>query len=316
MRESRTFAERTKISESDRTVKKYFLIYEGSDTEQIYFNAVNNARIAIGINPLIELIPIVRSHSEAGWSNPKKILDRIIKDIEESKTGLISYETMLNRIMDYFNEEKVFGTDKSSKTIWDLLIFICRNKLCKLLNETVEDLETECIKIISLLTDELKTENIISDISEVIKNGGITYAEDIDKICLIVDRDRKSFISAPGNNQYTYVMNKCKEKNFGFYVTNPCFEFWLMLHFDEVLTIDESKMLINPKVTAKRNYAEVELRKMIPNYKKTRYDAETLVNNIDNAIENEKKFCEDIEELESSLGSNVGKLIVEMRMNQ
>jgi hypothetical protein len=45
MRESRTFAERTKISESDRTVKKYFLIYEGSDTEQIYFNAVNNARI-------------------------------------------------------------------------------------------------------------------------------------------------------------------------------------------------------------------------------------------------------------------------------
>lgn len=88
-----------------------------------------------------------------------------------------------------------------------------------------------------------------------------------------------------------------------------------MLHFDEVFTIDQSKMLINPKVTAKRNYAEDELKKLIPNYKKTRYDAELLVNRIEKAIENEKKFCEDIKELESSLGSNVGKLIVEMRMD-
>ncbi len=315
MRENRTFAERTRISESDRTVKKYFLVYEGSDTEQIYFNAVNSARIEIGINPLIELIPIVRSHSEEGWSNPKKILDRLIKDIEESKTGLLSYETLLNRIMDYFYEEEVFGTVKPSKTIWDLLVFICKNKLFKQMNDKVQNVETECTNIISLLSNELKTENIISDITEVIKNGGITYGEDIDKICLIVDRDRKSFISAPGNNQYAYVMNKCNEKKFGFYITNPCFEFWLLLHFEEVFNIDYSKMLINPRVTAKRNYAEDELKKLIPNYRKTRYDAVSLVNRIDKAIENENKFCEDIKELEYSLGSNVGKLIVEMRMD-
>jgi len=148
---------------------------------------------------------------------------------------------------------------------------------------------------------------------EVIKNGGITYAEDFDKICLIVDRDRESFTSTPTNNQYSYVLNKCEEKKFGFYVTNPCFEFWLLLHFDEVFSLDQSKMLLNPKVTAKRRYTEEELRKVFPNYKKTRYDAEYLVNSIDKAIENEKKFCEDIEGLENSLGSNVGKLIDEMR---
>ncbi len=231
MRESRTFAERTKISETDRTLKKYFLVYEGSDTEQIYFNAVNNAKIKIGINPLIELIPIVRSHSEKGWSNPKKILDRIIKDIEESKTGSISYETMLNRIMDYLNEEKICDTEKTAKTTWDLLKFICENKIGKLMDEVVEDIEVECAKIISQLNEELKKENIISDISKVIKNGGITYAEDFDKICLIVDRDRRSFKSLPHNNQYAYVLNKCKEKKFGFYVTNPCFEFLVAVAF-------------------------------------------------------------------------------------
>ena len=81
MRESRTFAERTKLSESDRTLKKYFLVYEGSETEQIYFDAVNSMRVEIGINPLIELVPLIRSYSEEGWSNPKKILDCIISKI-------------------------------------------------------------------------------------------------------------------------------------------------------------------------------------------------------------------------------------------
>jgi hypothetical protein len=270
MRESRIFSERTRISETDRTVKKYFLVYEGSDTEQIYFNAVNDARVKIGINPLIELIPIVRSHSEEGWSNPKKILVRIIKDVEESKTGLISYESMLNRIMDYFNEEKffAFGKEKSAKTIWDLLVFICEIKIGKSMNEAVDDVETECTKIISQLNEELKTENIILDISEVIKNGGITYAEDLDKICLIVDRDRESFISTPQNNQYMYVLSKCKEKKFGFYVTNPCFEFWLLLHFDKVFTLDQSKVLLNHKVTSKRRYAEDELKKCFQTIKR------------------------------------------------
>ena len=56
--------------------KKYFLVYEGKETEEIYFEGVNQNRSMIGINPLIELVPVVRSYSEEGWSNPKKIVDR------------------------------------------------------------------------------------------------------------------------------------------------------------------------------------------------------------------------------------------------
>lgn len=76
MRESRTFAERTKVLKSDETIKKYFLIYEGTNTEMIYFDAVRSLREEIGINPLIELVPVIRSFSEEKWSNPKKILDK------------------------------------------------------------------------------------------------------------------------------------------------------------------------------------------------------------------------------------------------
>ena len=314
MRESRTFAERTKVLKSDEALKKYFLVYEGSDTELIYFDAVNSMRENIGINPLIELIPIIRSYSEEGWSNPKKILDRIIENLEESKAERISYETLLNRMMDYFYETKVITTSKVlAKSIWNTMVRICAEDLKKMLKAELENIEADCNAILELLTKEYDIGHVISGISDIIRDGGLTYAEGFDQICLIVDRDKDSFSALPGNDQYGYVVDKCKEKGFQLCITNPCFEFWLLLHFDEVFELDTDKLLENPKITVKRRYAEQELHRIYPRYKKSSYQAEELVKNIDKAIQNEKKFCEDIKGLESSVGSNIGRLIEEMR---
>lgn len=317
MRESRTFAERTPIFSSDATVKKYFLVYEGSDTEVLYFDAVDSMREDIGINPLIELVPIIRSYSEEGWSNPKKILDRVIENLEESKTKHISYETLLNRFMDYFYETKIITTSRvQARSIWKTMCRFCEVNLQKTLSEDVKDIENACNLICEELQKEYELEHIISDISNIIKEGGLTYAEGFDKICLIVDRDRESFVSTPENDQYAYVVDKCKEKDFGLYVTNPCFEFWLLLHFDKVFEVDKNKLLENPKVTAKRRYTEQELRRIWPGYTKSSYRAEELVREIDRAIENEKQFCEEVVSLKNSVGSNLGKLIENMRVRK
>lgn len=314
MRESRTFAERTKFLKSDEALKKYFLVYEGSDTELIYFDAVNSMRENIGINPLIELIPIIRSYSEEGWSNPKKILDRIIENLEESKAERISYETLLNRMMDYFYETKVITTSKVlAKNMWKTMIHVCAEKLQKSLQAEVEDIETDCNAILELLKQEYDVTHVVSDISDIIKDVGLTYAEGFDQICLIIDRDKESFLATPENNQYGYVVEKCKEKGFQLCITNPCFEFWLLLHFDEVFELDTEKLLENPKVTSKRRYAEQKLRIIYPKYKKSSYQAEELVGDIDKAIQNEKEFCEDVVGLENSVGSNIGRLIEKMR---
>lgn len=136
MRESRTFAERTKALKSDEAIKKYFLVYEGSDTEVLYFDAVHLLREDIGINPLIELIPIIRSFSEEGWSNPKKILDRVIQNLRESKDQLIAYESLLNRIMDYLYETKVITTSKVlARNIWKVMKRACNEELQKSLDD-------------------------------------------------------------------------------------------------------------------------------------------------------------------------------------
>ncbi len=119
MREKRTFAERTRVFLSDKTLRKYFLVYEGSVTEAIYFEAVDSMRDIIGISPLIKLIPVIRSYSEDGWSNPKKILNRVIENLEESRTNQISYETLLNRIMDYFYEQKIITSSRvQARSVW------------------------------------------------------------------------------------------------------------------------------------------------------------------------------------------------------
>lgn len=66
MREVRKFAERTRTRTSDEVRKKYLLVFEGSNTEPIYFEAVHNAQTKLNISPLIEIIPLERSRDEQG----------------------------------------------------------------------------------------------------------------------------------------------------------------------------------------------------------------------------------------------------------
>ena len=312
MREKRNFAERTKISKEDRTRKKYFLVFEGSRTEEVYFDTINESKGKIGINPLIEIISIERTYSEYGWSNPKKILEQLLKDLEEIEDGKLSYKTLVDKIMEIIVEDKNFSLKISKKSNLKEVIEDIENEIESLEN-TVKNIEEDCITFLSIITKKVflvkeEIANILEKVLENIGNQQITYSEDIDKMCLIVDRDKKSF----KEEQYNYVKEECKRKNFKFYVTNPCFEFWLLLHFDEVHSINREKLLENKRASSKVRYIESELKKYFP-YNKNKYYAELLIEKIDSAIENEKRFCEDIEELKDKLGSNIGLLIKELK---
>ena len=312
MRKKRRFAERTRISKEDRTIKKYFLVFEGNRTEGIYFNAINELKDKIGINPLIEIISIERTYTEEGWSNPKKILEQLLKDLEEIENGKFSYKTLVDKIIEIIMEDEKFFSKISKETSSKEIIEDIKNEI-ESLDSIVENIEEDCefflnmiIKNFFLTIEEIP--NILEIVLKNIENKQITYSEDIDKMCLIVDRDKKSF----KEEQYNYVKEECKRKNFKFYVTNPCFEFWLLLHFDEVHSINREKLLENKRASSKVRYVESELKKYFP-YNKNKYNAELLIEKIDLAIENEKRFCEDIEELKDKLGSNIGLLIKELK---
>lgn len=315
MRERRNFGERTSVLKSDKVKGKYFLVFEGKETEEIYFTMIHNRRVEAGINPEIELIPVIRSFSEEGWSNPKKLVDRVIENLEEQKTQCYSYETLCNWIMEYLVDESII-TDKWARKagLWKFMVSICEQKLGYFMDYDVNDLESDCAVILHCLEEEYKFENLVDNIKTIIKYNELSYSEDVDKICVIVDRDRESFFEKEEKKQYSYVVSKCKENRIGLYVTNPCFEFWLLLHFDEVFQLDREMLLKNPKVISDKTFTEYELNKLLPGYKKSNYDVDKLVHNIDKAIENETKFSEQIHELENNIGSNIGLFIKEIKV--
>ena len=314
MREKKTFAKRTKIRTTDEVNKKYFLVYEGSDTEDLYFEGIQEQRQKVGIDPLIELVPIVRSYSEEGWSNPKKILDRMLQYLQESETGAVSYETLMKWIMDYLYEEEILKTSKvESKNMWETLKWICQEKLQVSESDIVENLNETCKQFAVYFKEASTIDALVDNVPRIIENRAITYDENVDKICFIFDRDRDSFVAHSGKNQYEDVLNICRKRKFGFYLTNPCFEFWLLLHCDDISDLDEDMLLDNPKVGAKRRYTEQKLREKMPKYRKSVYDTNWFIERINIAIKNEKNYCENEEELEHSVGSRVGILIQELR---
>ena len=305
MRVPKAFGERT---ESERkAAKKYYLIYEGSKTEAQYFSGIDENKELLNINSLIEIVPILRSYNEEDWSNPKKILDKLIEYISAKDGESLTVGAFIDKVIDWLLEEQIIS-DKG--------IYNNKNLKAECLtlfeNENVIVELTEASKVISdFLTTELNISDSVKQIEEYIKRQFVTYEEGYDKICLIADRDKQSF----KEDQYDYVVKTCKEKGYNFYISNPCFEFWLLLHYDEILDMDREKLLTNPKETprAKKRFLEKQLSSLMEGYNKNNLQFSKIVDKVSVAIKNEKQFCENIEELKTELGCNIGLLIKEMQ---
>lgn len=305
MRIPKTFGERT---ESERmTLKKYYLIYEGSKTEVQYFAGIDQNKELLNINSLIEIVPILRSYNEEDWSNPQKILDKLIEYVSVKEGELLTVGAFLDKVIDWLLEEQII----SEKGIYNNKNL--KEECLKLFESETAIIEiAEASKIVStFLTTELNISDSVKQIEEYVKRQFVTYEEGYDKICLIADRDKQSF----KEEQYDYVAKTCLEKGYNFYISNPCFEFWLLLHYDEILDMDRQKLLTNPKETprAKKRFLEKQLSLLMGGYNKNNFMFNKILDKVDKAIENEKQFCEKVEDLKTDLGCNIGLLIKEMQ---
>lgn len=314
MRVKKEFAERKKTRNSRDMAKKFFLVFEGTETEVQYFSGIEKSKNRLGIGPLIELRPLLRSYEERGWSNPKKILDRVISFVEENKTGIITVDSFVNKVVDYLIEDQVMSRSVlRPEDVRCILLDFFEEEYGMQENSGIVDLEEASEIVVSCLTEKANLKNSVRNLNRYLKDQNITFDEGFDKICLIVDRDKYSFVSHPLNDQYDYVMSKCQERGYDFYLTNPCFEFWLLLHFDEVFSLDHKLLKENPKVSSKRRYAEEELRRFLPGYHKNNIKFDKLAGRVFKAVNNEKKFCENVSELKDKIGSNLGTLIEKMQ---
>ena len=311
MREDRTFGNRTKIRLSDEVNRKCFFFCEGQETEPIYFAKLKELKIEIGISPLIDFIQIEKPRGE-DWSNPKKMLDALCLDLSKE----ITYNTLINAMIDclYTSDYLVKHRDKI-KEFSDLLVSFMHEALNVAETDIVKDVNHTTKAVYDFFNQQRpRICNIImSNVTDILNNYEITFDKEIDYLCLVVDRDPESFTEF----QFDDVLKTCKQNNFEFLISNPNFELWLLLHFDDIHDLDNEKLLknekINPGSKSSIRFIPNELRKCLGTYKKSRYDVTLLIKNIDKAIKNEKNYCESLPELKNELGSNIGVFIEKLR---
>lgn len=305
MRESREYARRSAETRGrERAVnRKYFLLFEGERTEQIYFRAVQENRALAGIHPLIEMHPVLRCFTERGSSNPWKMVQLFVA---QANSDRVTYRDLIDAVCDVFHDRglKYSQLELAVRKLYRYVEQVRGRGL----DEAPADRERELRQMLAFLRRSFRLENLIPEIDRYLQLQNICFDPETDRICIVVDRDRKSF----REDQYRKVLALCRQEGYGLYVSNPCFEFWLLLHYDESLSLDADLLLENPK-RGRRTYAECALRELDPAFRKNRFDAKRYLLSLERAIRNEASFCEDPEELIDRLGSGVGVLLAEMR---
>ena len=318
MREKKVFGERTATKEKREVRRKYLILSEGSQTEPIYFSCLADNSSSLGISSLIQIVQLERSSFEIGLSNPKTFAKYLISKLNETDKTFI-YGSLINAVMDVLNTFDIFMRWQGlSMMIENELKDFVKFELKKALEDTIDIglIKTTVMRAVIHLRNKFGYLSAMviesGDIEDSLNGQLITFDSEVDKICLVVDRDRKSFSA----EQYDAVMKICRENDIKLFVSNPCFELWLLFHVCNPDTLDISKLKKNEKIPGlepKKTYSETELIKYVSNYKKNSFDPLVFINKIDNAICNEKLFTEKLDELKNDVGTNIGTLIEEMR---
>ena len=308
MRIVSNFGKRAKGSQILETRKKVFFVFEGDKTEYQYFSGLINCRDDLGINSNYDFKCIVRSFDEQGWSNPKKLLNRFLSQSEQMS---LTFEVLKELMCDYFISNKIVDAEVN---YIQSSIESAFNRVFALNPDDIVEIEKEKAKIEASIKEVYTKEVITEAILEFIKDSRVVYEKDIDMVCLIVDRDKESFICRRKNNQYKYVVDKCNEKGIDLYITNPCFEFWLYLHFDDGIGLERLKLIENKRSQSNdETYIEHELKKYLPSYKKNEINFVDYKDKIEVAILNSCKYSRKIDELKSNAGTNIPELLKKLK---
>lgn len=139
--------------------------------------------------------------------------------------------------------------------------------------------------------------NVLDQIKRYKKNNVVDAN---DEFWLVIDKDRWT------DKQLNTTSNECRSSKCQLALSNPCFEIWLILHFDD-LSKDSGEIWSSAKAHDKWN--SVCKNKKISSYLK-------IVENIKCAVENSEKL--DIEKearWNNSLGTRVYKLAISILEN-
>lgn len=282
---------------------KHFIIFEGIKSEQIYFEAFLKK-----YDVITNIFFFLRDKDKEGWTNPKKIMDLLISVINGNERITYTYDTIFDNLYDYINQyvNTIVKKDIKNKYISEVKKYV-ENQHCSIdvikLNYIIHNLIENHFKKYNV-RDVFYDENLLKEMIE----EQSTFDKDIDRIYMVVDRDKKSFT----DEQYIDTLEKAKENYVQFFVINPCFEFWLLLHFKDCKQFSKKQLLENDYVNSNNTFVYEELKKCDPFYTKSKFKTELYMDKISVAIKNSKLYETDIRLLKDSVGTNLLMLFNEL----
>lgn len=256
-----------------------FLSVEGEVTERRYFEFVRESRETLGIKSVVEIHVLRRGDSS---SSPEKVVELLENYLEVRN-----------------NNDFLAEVDKLELKHYDK----------EFIHKYLEAPDTIDVKEKRQFEGFLKEEQL--DLTYLLflnKFKGSDNGEN-DVFGIVIDRDAGNH--SPEN--MARIFDECDEKGYRCFLTNPRFEFWLLLHVADVKSEypDELEKMLNfndetvdKHLLEKTGGGKKIQRKTFDTY---------FLPNIDTAIERANGLCTSRNELLDQLGSTLGELFELLR---
>jgi len=257
--------------------KIYYIFSEGFQTEQIYFEALAKHEI---LKTNIEIKPCKRLKINSGESNQRNVVVHINEYIKEVKNIKNADKTKI----------KEYSTKYENKSINYLEL--------KQLIMILEKIKSE--------GNLSETESLIEQLEAIAHISG--YDKSYDKICIVLDRDPDSF----SEEQYEEALQICQDQDYIFGLSNPNFEFFLLLHLRDLTEFNKSD-LKNNNIGGKFGLTEAHLKEVLNedglSFKKNNFNGDYFINNIKTGISNSLIYERQEEKLKDNIGTNLFNII-------
>ena len=270
--------ERESEDEKVAPQKIFYLSVEGNVTEKEYFEGLSRYRTQLGIDKKINVEILKRSSNDTN-SAPKYVVELLEEYLRLREVG---NEKMIDEIPNEFIE--LYGEKFIKQYLYNPEKLNKKEK-----NKFVTDLR-----------------KIGYDINY--RKYLITYINDGDEFGILIDRDT---LTHSRENMYECIKH-CKNFGYNCYISNPCFEFWLLLHLSDVKEEYKNQLddiLNNKKISKKHTFVSKEVSEKAHHNKGSIDFKKNYLPNVFLASNRAKMFESNEEKLVDNLGCNLWKLI-------
>jgi hypothetical protein len=161
------------------------------------------------------------------------------------------------------------------------------------------------IEVLKRLTTDSSPAVVIRQLNNFSKEFNL---KDGDELWMVIDRDKQTWRSG----QIAEVARLCIQKRYGFALSNPCFELWLLLHIKDIneYTAAVREELLRNLKTGNRGRIKIELLAICGTYNKSNLNVDDYLPHVNVAIERAEALTQNANERwPDYLGSHVYKLV-------